>query len=338
MRFFVLFTLVYFSIMAPNATAATARNLHNVQVPVEDQTEQSRTDALGGAFQKVLIKVSGTQAVLENPLLMEEQANAQSYISSLRYDRDENDQLLLSITFMPGPLQALLERADAPIWGASRPLTQLWLASSTGRERSVVNRDNDTWHRIVFEAMNDRGLPVIFPNWDLEDEMALPVASLWGLFEQDIERAVDRYASDGYLAGRILQSGDLYSFNGYVTYGDRREDLEVSATTEALLAADIAGRIAEGLSDRYAVVALKGVDNGYVLRVNGVQAFSDYRKLLDYLDAHVGVREVRLMRSEGTTLTLSLVLTSNWQQVWDVLSLDQKLIGTATPGLYTWNP
>lgn len=335
MRLLIVLTMIGFSFCV---SAATVRDLHSVHVPVDNQTEQSRKDAIGGAFQKVLIKVSGTKDILNNEILMGEQANAKSYISSLRYERDSSNQLQLSVTFMAAPLQTLLESADAPVWGASRPLIQLWIAESTGRERTVVRVENEIWFRELQSAMEARGLPIIFPNWDLEDEIALPVASLWGLFEQDIDRAVDRYASDGYLAGRILQSAGRYRFEGYLTFGDTRETLEVSATSEGLLANEVAGIIAEGLSDRYAVVAQKGVDSGYMLRVNGVQGFSSYRELFDYLGAHVGVREARLVKAQGDTLTLALVLTGSWQQVWDVLALDQKLTGTTTPGLYIWQP
>lgn len=335
MRLLIVLTMIGFSFCV---SAATVRDLHSVHVPVDNQTEQSRKDAIGGAFQKVLIKVSGTKDILNNEILMGEQANAKSYISSLRYERDSSNQLQLSVTFMAAPLQTLLESADAPVWGASRPLIQLWIAESTGRERTVVRVENEIWFRELQSAMEARGLPIIFPNWDLEDEIALPVASLWGLFEQDIDRAVDRYASDGYLAGRILQSAGRYRFEGYLTFGDTRETLEVSATSEGLLANEVAGIIAEGLSDRYAVVAQKGVDSGYMLRVNGVQGFSSYRELLDYLGAHVGVREARLVKAQGDTLTLALVLTGSWKQVWDVLALDQKLTGTTTPGLYIWQP
>lgn len=338
MRLLIVLTIIGLSF---GVSAATVQDLHNVYVPVENQTEESRKDAIGGAFQKVLIKVSGTKDILNNEILMGEQAKAKSYISSLRYERDSSDKLQLSVTFMAAPLQTLLESAGAPVWGASRPLTQLWIAESTGRDRVVIGgegSESDTWFRKLQFAMQARGLPVIFPNWDLEDEMALPIARLWGLFEQDIDRAVDRYASDGYLAGRILQSVGRYRFEGYLTYGDTRETLEVSASSESLLAHEIAGIIAEGLSDRYAVVAQKGIDNGYMLRVRGIQGFSSYRELLDYLGAHVGVREARLVKAQGDTLTLALVLTGSWQQVWDVLALDQKLTGTTTPGLYIWQP
>jgi hypothetical protein len=334
-RLLLLFTLFCCSVCA---SAATVRDLHNVRVPVLDQSEASRADAIGGAFQQVLIKVSGTRDVLDNAILMGEQAKAKSYISSLRYERDATNQLQLSVTFMPAPLQVLLESADAPIWGASRPLTQLWIAENTGEERAVVGVDHKLWYHELQIAMDARGLPVIFPTWDLEDEMALPVASLWGLFEQDIERAVDRYASDGYAAGRIIQLGNEFNFSGYLTYSKSREIIDVSAASIPLLANQIAGSIAESLSDRYAVVALKGVDSGYVLRVNGVQGFSSYRALMDYLSAHVGVREARLVKTEGDTLTLALELTGSWQQVWDVLALDQKLIRSDTPGLYAWQP
>lgn len=368
MRFLILFTFACFAYtFSFTASAATVRDLHDAHIYVDDQTEESRNDAIAGAFQQVLVKVSGSKDVLNNSMLLAEQAKAQSYVSSLRYERDANNKLMLSVTFMSAPLQALLERAQAPVWGASRPLTQLWIAESTGQERAVVSVENPLWYNELQAAMQTRGLPVIFPSWDLEDQIALPTASLWGLFYRDIEGAVARYSSDGYLAGRIIKIGENYTFSGYLSYGvasgqmvsgqmvsgqpasdlstanetnstRTREELEVTADTTEALASNIADAIAERLSDRYAVVAVQGGESDYMLRVSGVQSFVKYRNLLDYLVGHAAIRNVRLVKSENDTLTLALELSGSWAQVWDVLALDNKLTSTVTPGVYSWQP
>lgn len=333
MRLLTFLTIFCISV---SASAATVNNLYDVAVPVADQTEESRSDAIGGAFQRMLVRLSGTEQVLENPVLMGEQGNAQSYMSSLRYERGSEEQLLLSVTFMAGPMQKLLERAAAPVWGSSRPRTQIWLAVNSDDGRTVVGPEESQWKSAFDDAMRSRGLPWMFPAWDLEDQMALPVASLWGLFEEDINSAAARYSSDGYVAGRIMALGSSFSFTGYINHADIRHSLSVQADTPELLASGVAGEIAEKLSERYAVIPLTGIDNSELIRVTGVTTFADYRALLEYLSANVAVRDVVVVASDRDEVTLALDLTTSWSQVLDSMALDKKITANEEGVAYVW--
>ena len=184
--------------------------------------------------------------------------------------------------------------------------------------------------------MRRRGLPWMFPAWDLEDQMALPVASLWGLFEEDIASAAARYSSDGYLAGRIMAVGGAYSFTGYIHHSDIRHSLSVQADTPELLALEVAAEVAEKLSERYAVIPLAGIDNNELIRVTGINTFADYRALLEYLSANVAVRDVVVVASDRDEVTLALDLTTGWSQVLDSMALDKKIIADEEGVAYVW--
>ncbi len=58
MRLLTFLTIFCISV---SASAATVNNLYDVAVPVADQTEESRSDAIGGAFQRMLVRLSGTE-------------------------------------------------------------------------------------------------------------------------------------------------------------------------------------------------------------------------------------------------------------------------------------
>jgi hypothetical protein len=336
-RLLTFFTLLCCSLLA---SAATVKNLYNVKVPVEDQTEEARIDAIGGAFQRVLVRMAGTRVVLDNTLLVNEQPNAQNYMSSLRYERSEEGGLLLSVTFMPDQLQALLERASAPLWGESRPRLLLLLAVNTSDGRITIGpeepEDPEEWKETFATAMHDRGLPWMFPSWDLEDQMALPIASLWGLFEDDIDSAAERYSSDGYLAGRIMATPGAYSFTGYLNQGDIYHAMSLQAESPDSLSTELAGAVAEKLSERYAVIPLTGIDNSELIRISGVSSFADYHAVIEYLDAHVAVRDVVVVSSDRDQLTLALDLTTSWQQVFDSMVLDNRILFNEEGGDYAW--
>ena len=321
--------------------SVTVSGLYRVSVPVADQTSDSRSQAAALAFDKVLIKVSGTGEVLQNDMLQSARSKAESYISSLRYERDaETSELSLVVEFMAMPLQKLLETSGAPVWGSSRPLTALWLVEDTENERTAVSLENDLWAAVVSDAMAERGVPVLYPAWDLDDEIALSLPQLWGLFEDDIAKANERYSSDGYLAGRILGVGDEFSFAGYAQFGEERLPLQTRVATAEELASWLSSQLAEHLSSRYAVIALPEelAAGGHIIRISGVNTFPAYRGLVDYLSSHVAIRGTRVLSVQGEVVTLSLDTLSSWAQAWDVLALDKKLAETEEAGSYVWLP
>ena len=321
--------------------AAVVRDLYQVAVPVADQTQASRKPAVRAAFDAVVVKVSGTRDSLTNPAIAAAADSAETLISSLRYERDPaSGELRLEVGFMETPVQAMLEQSGAPVWGASRPQTALWLVEDTGSGRNAVSPENLNWAQALRAAMRTRGVPLLLPSWDLEDDMALPLARLWGLFEQDIAAAAQRYPADAYLAGRILGNDQALSFAGYLQSGTERTPVQLSAADAAGLAAAIADMLAEQYSDRYAVVALPQelAAGGQVIRVSGVDGFSAYRRLIDYLGAHVAIRGLRVLRVSGSEVTLSVDTASSWTQAWDVLALDKKLTVAEGADTYVWLP
>ncbi|MEK9712663.1 MAG: hypothetical protein VW258_08855, partial [Thalassolituus sp.] len=83
--------------------------------------------------------------------------------------------------------------------------------------------------------------------------------------------------------------------------------------------------------------AIPGADGGHILRVAGINSFTDYHAVLKYLKGHVAVRDVVMLSSSGSELTLALDLSGSWAQVWDVLALDARLAESEEePGLYIW--
>lgn len=68
MRTFVLLLLTLWSGFS---SAVMVSGLYQVSVPVEDQSSASRDQGLMAALQQVLVKVSGSTGVLQNPLVQQ---------------------------------------------------------------------------------------------------------------------------------------------------------------------------------------------------------------------------------------------------------------------------
>jgi len=322
--------------LSVTAEAAQVQGLYQVSVTVADQTQESRDEAILAAYNTMLIRLSGNDSVLDNPALTKDATSAGALISSLRYERTDNDELALVVEFMAPPMQALIRQSGEPLWGDSRPLTQLWLAVSGEQGREVVGPENLEWQSSVLSAMQKRGLPVLLPTWDLDDQMALPVVSLWGLFEEDIAAAAARYSSDGYLAGRIAQVRGQWRFTGYTRYGDVQSNIMLSHEDPQALLDSVAANVAEQLSARYAIVAQNQSAEGEIIRVSGVSSFQQYRALLDYCEAQAAITHTEVLGARQDEVTLRLSLSGDWLQIRDALALDQALVATDDTHVFVW--
>ena len=319
----VLFLLCLPSI----AHSASVVGLYKVSVPVENQSVTSRDLAVSEAYRQMLVRLSGRSNSLENDVLTQEAANAETHITSLSYQRDDEGTLSLIVNFNPASLRTLFEQAQAPVWGASRPALLIVMAVETeSGERQVLSQGTE-WEGIVSNALKVRGLPYLYPSWDLEDEITLPMEKLWGQFEQEIAALADRYPNEGLLTGRFWVNTDAqWRFSGYLRHAGEILPLRGSAETQQALALHIAGIAAETLSQRYAVTAGGSAANpGFRVQVSGVDNFQAYRALQDYLSARVGIRSVKMINAEADTVTLLLNLSGDWAQIWRVIELDQKL-------------
>ncbi len=324
MRFLVVLSILFMPAMA---LSATVTGLYNVSVPVENQSAASREAAVAEAYQQMIVRLSGQESSLDNDLLRQEASKAETHLTSLSYLRDEQGLLSLVVNFNPSSLRALFENAQAPVWGASRPSLLVLMAVETASgERQVLSQSTE-WGQIVGASLQTRGLPYLFPSWDLEDEITLPVARLWGQFEQDIAALAERYPNEGILTGRFWKNADAqWQFSGSLRHAEETLPLRNTAATENELALIIAGQAAASLSERYAVTAGGSANNpGFRIQVAGIEDFSEYRALQDYLAGRVGVRSVQVMNAEADTVTLVLSLSGEWDQIWRVMELDNKL-------------
>ena len=322
-----IFAVLLFGLIALSAHSATVTDLYRVSVAVENQNSDTRAAGLAEAYRKMLVRLSGTSASLNNETLSREAPRAETHITSMSYHRDESGALFMDVNFNPASLRTLFEMAQAPVWGTSRPSLLLLLAVETeSGERQALIQTSE-WGEWVAAAMKERGLPYIFPSWDLEDEIPLPLSRLWGQFEQDIRAMAERYPTDGYISGRLWANADSgWSFAGSLNHAGESVPVRVEGATPEAVVLVMASEAAESLSARYAVTAGGGAAaNGFQIQVGGIDGFSSYRALQDYLSARVGIRDVRLMNADQDTVTLSLNLSGDWEQIWRVIELDQKL-------------
>ena len=192
-------------------------------------------------------------------------------------------QLELVIQFDPEPVQALIRTAGLPIWRAQRERVMVWAVLMDDSGRQIVGAASDLpLVAGLNERARDRGVPLTLPLLDLEDQLAVDPAAVWGRLSQVIDPASRRYGADVLLLGRITADGqggwlsdwEFWVDGVVVPFNAEHADL----MDHGVEAVDV---LADELSARRVV---HGRQAGLVqLAVSGVRTPADYGALLGYV-------------------------------------------------------
>ena len=191
------------------AQAAT-QDLFDAEVAVPNQTSGVRTRATGEALKEVLVRVAGQEAVLQTAPAKQMLKEPDALVQQYRYFNEPGSEpplLKLWVRFDGEAIRRALQQQGVTYWGAERPDTLVWLAVEDRGKRYVVSADDGTdVQRQIALAAKQRGLPIVFPLMDLEDQSQVRFSDIWGGFFENVMTASKRYNPQAVLVGRLNRS------------------------------------------------------------------------------------------------------------------------------------
>lgn len=302
--------------LAANAVADPVTDIYSADVPVRDQSGETRNAALQDALAQVLVKATGTQAVLETDTARELLANPARFLQQYRYqpvrpapvDPDAL-RLALHAEFDATSIEGRLRSAGLPLWGRERPLTLAWVAVTDSPERALIGAATaNPLTDVLRRSASRRGLPLVLPQLDAEDLTRVSFTDVWGVFDEPLLAAATRYGPDAVLVGAIFRAGDdMWAGRWTLLRNDERVRWEVSgASAEAVTVAGIDG-LAEHYSGEFSVQGTVAQEN-ILVEVTNVDALRDFATVQGYLSGLSAVKDVQLKVVEGDTLRFELSL------------------------------
>lgn len=305
----------------PPLQASEVSGLYQAGVPVADQGSATRRMAVRRALADVLVRVSGSRQVLENPQALELLENAMQYVSQYNYQAlpvEPEAETTAAAAAFPQQLdvvfdeeginQALRERS-IPIWGKARPVTLMWLAVEDSGQRQLLGADTLPQRRTMLEtAAGERGVPLIFPLLDLEDQVALRFTDVWGNFQEPILRASGRYQPGAILVGRLYHASSAQWQARWSFYldGDWQQWMSSGERQQDVLAAGVDGA-ADVLAARFA--SHGGTQQGFVeVVVDNVDTLAGYARAMKYLAGLDPVSDVQVHDVDGARVTFYLTI------------------------------
>jgi len=328
------------------AQAKLVESLYSAQTLVTDQSKAARISAIEQLFKSVLIKVSGHSAVIDNPDIAKEISESMSYITTFNYQMVEGRRHLVA-SFNESSIDTLLKQAGVSIWGDQRPTAMIWLAfRDNDDQRSVVAGDDVSGQASVLKfAAKKRGMPMLLPLWDLEDQFSISAGEVWGMFPDSVGLANSRYATDFMVLSRIVLQGLTYQLNWAIYKRDPSGyNAIVASGLDEFLDRNIAlSALVDQTSDFFArqysvdTSALGGEQEFIVANVDSV---ANYAAVLKYLNGLKGLESVRLKHNQHHVFSFVATVIGNHQSLEEVLKLERKLVESYDDALglevYQW--
>ncbi|WP_038043312.1 DUF2066 domain-containing protein [Thioalkalivibrio sulfidiphilus] len=286
--------------VAGGVAQAAGSGLHEATVPVPDRDRPARQAGFEAALDRVLLKLSGDRQVLADPRLADIRAAASRYVQRFRYvDLGEN-QPGLEVLFDVAALERQLAERGLPVWGADRPSVLLWLATvDEGRRVVLGGEEGRPLQQILTGVARDRGLRLVFPVMDLQDQAAVSYADLAGGFHEPVLQASGRYASRFVLAAHVQRRGGLWSGRWRLMGQEQQEDFTVEADTLEAALDEGLQRVADALGRRLAIAGLLASEDHVLVTVDGVNSLAEFQAVRQYLAELSVVAEIRPHRLEA---------------------------------------
>lgn len=194
-----------FLLLAGGVQAAEVNDFYLVRLPVSGAqlTDAQRSEALDD----MLIRYSGLRELPASSALQSAQQQSGRYIAQTQ-TRNENGEKTADVSFDPGAVQHLAQTLGLPVWNHDRPAIMLWLVdnrgnNSAGDRRIMLDQEYSAAREQLRQVAMERGIPLLLPLGDLEDNMAVSASDVYGNFINPIAAASLRYQPDAVLVASL---------------------------------------------------------------------------------------------------------------------------------------
>jgi len=199
----------------------------------------------------------------------------------------------LWMQFDDNKVKQLLRDNGLPLWGYQRPNVLIWLAVKDGRNRYLLKQADQSLIKEEIElGAKRRGLPVIWPKYDVTDQQLVEYTDIWGQFWEPVKQASKRYGVNAVLIGRMNWLRDKWQVDWSLLQDGKIENWRVNAKDLPILTSSGIGVATDNISSRFAVFADSSNDAELIVRVSNLSNVRKYSEASHYLASLAPVKNV----------------------------------------------
>ena len=324
--------------------AAEVSGLYEAEVQVFSQKRSERATAMAAALAEVLVKVSarhdvaqmeGVAQLTRRPArflqqyryrALSEAQREQALQEATRNDVSGADLQIVWFRFDKAAIDKVLRDNDLPVWGATRPATLAWLAVQDEGKRYLLGADSqEPVRELLTREAQRRGLALLLPLMDLQDQQALPFVDVWGRFREPILQASLRYRTESVLVGRMYRTtSDEWQAQWTLLEGGQTQSWAAAgALPVEVIDEGVSGAI-KVLASRYAPAAGGQVDLLPVTIID-VRTLRDYARVTRYLKSLQQVEYVQVAQVDADQVTFELDVEGGSEAIAQTIALGHVL-------------
>ncbi len=224
--FLLTLLLTLLPVNALNAVEVTG--LYEIELIANSQSAADREQALKQALYGVLNRVLVADDISKIPVVQQILRGAQHYVKQFQYslisadEYSDSDARLIRVEFDENQLLEILRTSNVGIWSEIRPETLVWLVVDEEGKRQFYNPDTmPEFENALSLASKIKGLPVIFPLLDLDEQRRISVSEVLSADSRNLLAVSARYDVPAVMAGRVLKADGCWK-GEWVFYFDKQ--------------------------------------------------------------------------------------------------------------------
>jgi hypothetical protein len=276
MRLIQSFLFLCAALAALPSLATPLGDLYRVREPVTSQQPAERTEALQGAFDTLLLRLTGDPEAGRQPALGALRGDPQQLVGRYVYE----DQAIV-VDFDPATTERSLRAAGVSLWGADRPSVLGWWLNQSEDGAQLLG-DDQQGAAALRAAAQHRGLPLRLPIADLEEQLSITADALKAERAPAAQAAAERYDADSLLTVVAQPTDAGWQADWQFWLGDAATRGQAKGDSQAAVADAVMLAVSRFLAPRYLVV---GAVESITLEILGadVQRFAEVERLLEPL-------------------------------------------------------
>lgn len=349
-----LFATIFLLLFSNFFYAFVVVDLYNISTLKEQDGKKLDNDALLTlGLNKLLFKLSGKSDFENNEVIKIALQNPKKYLQEYSVVKNREDKLELKQGYNKSSIDALMKEARLPTWGASRPLTMLWIvAEQELGERSLVSdseNSNDLSKLIkenINKASNIRALPIAWPLYDLDERQTVSIKNLWVFDKEEVQSLSSKYRPDEIIMGKIYLEGDIWRIQWL--FKDNIYSFESSQDNLPNTMVTSFNNITNLIAQEYSFIANKEEsqntsDRVVYINVDNIDSLDKLTTLTDYLKNIKSIASTSISKIEGNNVILRIDLKTVQEMFLKEIKLENKLISQNKDTydkkilLYRWN-
>ena len=314
----------------------TEVDVYEAEVPWSDRDADARASAFRQALRQVLVKVTGRRRIADAAALEPLVENAQGLVQQYRLRAvavGEGETAVqeprLWARFDEGAVDRLVRDAGLPVWSRPRPSVLAWVAAegpaeSDGTFRIAGAEGAEEIAEILRRGAQSRGVPLVLPLLDIEDQALAGPPELWVEADDRIRAASERYRPGGILIGSIGRIV-LWEAQWSLLLPGAAQRWSTEGDVLGLVVDEGMHEAIDALAAHYASTMPEIEGAAIAVSVSGVHDFEGYARTMRYLESLDEVESVDVLAVVAGRLRLGLKLRTGVSGLRGLVALGSTL-------------